>query len=49
METQDYRITRHEFLNTMVDILEDNTIFELPPIPEEQRWLCLQPQLVDYP
>ena len=33
----------------MVDLLEDNTIFELPPILEEQRWLCFQPPLVDYP
>ena len=49
VETQDYRVTRCEFLNAMVDVLEDNTIFELPPIPEEQRWLCFQPPLVDYP
>ena len=49
VETQDYRITRHEFLNAMVDVLEDNRIFELPPIPEEQRLLCFQPPLVDYP
>ena len=49
VETQDYTVTRHEFLNAMVDILEDNTIFELPPILEEQRWLCFQPPLVDYP
>ena len=49
METQDYTVTRHDFLNAMVNILEDNTIFELPPIPEEQRWLCFQPPLVDYP
>ena len=33
----------------MVDILEDNTIFDLSPILEEQRWLCFQPPLVDYP
>ena len=26
VETQDYTVTRHEFLNAMVDILEDNTI-----------------------
>ena len=49
VETQDYTVTRHEFLNAMGDILENNTIFELPPIPEEQRWLCFQPPLVDYP
>ena len=49
VETQDYTVTGHEFLNAMVDILEDNTIFELPPILEEQRWLCFQPPLVDYP
>ena len=33
----------------MVDHLGDNTIFDLPPIPEEQRWSCFQPPLVDYP
>ena len=49
MQTQDYTVTRHEFLNAMADLLENNTIFELPPIPEEQRWLCFQPPLVDYP
>ena len=49
METQDYTVTRCEFLNAMVNLLEDNTIFELPPIPEEQRWLCFQLPLVDYP
>ena len=32
VETQDYTVTRHEFLNAMVDLLENNTIFELPPI-----------------
>ena len=37
VETQDYTVTRREFLNAMVDLLENNTIFELPPIPEEQR------------
>ena len=49
VETQDYTVTRHEFLNAMGDVLENNTVFELPPIPEEQRWLCFQPPLVDYP
>ena len=49
LETQDYRITGHEFLNAIVDVLGENTTFELPPIPEEQRWLCFQPPLVDYP
>ena len=33
----------------MVDLLENNTIFELSPIPEEQRWIHFQPPLVDYP
>ena len=49
METQDYSITRHEFLKAMVDHLETNPIFVLPPIPEEQRWVCFQPPLADYP
>ena len=49
METQDYSITRCEFLNAMVDLLETNQIFELSPIPEEQRWVCFQLPLVDYP
>ena len=47
VETQDYMVTRHEFLKAMGDVLENNTVFELPPIPEEQRWLCFQPPLVD--
>ena len=49
METQDYSITRHEFLKAMVDHLQTNPIFVLPPIPEEQRWVCFQMPLVDYP
>ena len=49
VETQDYTVTRHEFLKAMGDVLENNTVFELPPIPEEQRRLCFQPPLVDYP
>ena len=49
LESQDYKITRHEFLRDMVDVLGDNTILELAPILEEQRWLCFQPTLVDYP
>ena len=48
VETQDYTVTRHEFLNAMSDVLEENRVFDLPPIPEEQRWLCFQPPLVDY-
>ena len=48
VETQNYKVTRHEFLNVMSDVLEDNTVFDLPPIPEEQRWICFQPPLVDY-
>ena len=43
VETQDYTITRHKFLNAMDEVLENNPIFELSPIPEEQRWLCFQP------
>ena len=39
VETQNYTVTRREFLDAMVDILEDNTIFNLSPIPEEQKWL----------
>ena len=27
VETQDYTVTRHEFLNAMADVLEDSTIF----------------------
>ena len=49
METQDYTVTRCEFLTAMVDLLENNTIFKVSPIPEEQRWLCFQLPLVDYP
>ena len=49
VETQDYTVTRHEFLNAMGDVLENNTVFELPPIPEEQRWVYFQSPLVDYP
>ena len=49
VETQDYMVSRHNFLNAMSDVLENNTVFELPPIPEEQRWVCFQPPLVDYP
>ena len=43
LETQDYAITRCEFLKAMVDLLENNTIFELSPILEEERWICFQP------
>ena len=49
METQDYTVTRCEFLAAIVDLLENNTIYGLPPIKEEQRWLCFQLPLVDYP
>ena len=49
LESQDYKITRREFLRATVDYLGDDQIFELPPILEEQRWLCFQPPLVDYP
>ena len=49
LETQHYTVTRCEFLKAMVDLLENNTIFEMSPILEEQRWICFQPPLVDYP
>ena len=49
LETQDYTVTRCEFLKAMVDLLENNTILELSPIPEEQRWICFQLPLVNYP
>ena len=49
LETQDYSVKRHEFLHALVDHLETNPVFELPPIPEEQRWVCFKPPLVDYP
>ena len=48
VETQDYTLSRPKFLNAMSDVLEDNTVFDLPPILEEQRWVCFQPPLVDY-
>ena len=41
--------TIHEILDTMVNLLENNTIFELLPIPEEQRWIYFQLPLVEYP
>ena len=40
LETQDYSVKRHEFLHALVDHLETTPVFELPPIPEEQRWVC---------
>ena len=49
METQDYSVTRHEFLHAVVEHIETIPVFELPPIPEEQRWVCFKPPLVDYP
>ena len=49
LEPQDFKITRSEFLRALVDVLGEDTIFELPSIPEEQRWLCFQPPLVGYP
>ena len=45
VETQKYSVPRHEFLHAVVDHLE--TIPELPPIPEERRWICFKPPLVD--
>ena len=33
LETQDYKVPRHEFLHAVVDHLETNPVFELPPIP----------------
>ena len=49
LESQDYKITRREFLRARVDFLGDHTIFDLPTITEEERWLCFQLPLVDYP
>ena len=49
LESQDYKITRREFLRARVDFLGDHTIFDLPTIAEEERWLCFQPPLVGYP
>ena len=48
VETQNYKVTKHEFLNVMSDVLQHNAVFDLAPIPEEQRWICFQPPLVDY-
>ena len=36
LETQDYKVSRHEFLHVVVDHLETNPVFDLPPIAEEQ-------------
>ena len=49
VETQKYSVKRHEFLHAVVDHLETIPVFELPPIPEERRWICFKPPLVDYP
>ena len=49
METQKYSVTRHEFLHAVVDHLETIPVLELPPIPEERRWICFKLPLVDYP
>ena len=43
LETQDYKVPRHEFLHAVVDHLETNPVFDLPPIAEEQRWVCFKP------
>ena len=42
LETQVYSVKRHEFLQAVIDHLETNPVFELPPIPEEQRWVCFK-------
>ena len=49
VETQKYSVTRHEFLHAVVDHLETTPVFDLSPIPEERRWICFKPPLVDYP
>ena len=49
VETQNYSIKRHEFLHAVVDHLETTPVFELSSIPEERRWICFKPPLVDFP
>ena len=49
VETQNYSVKRHEFLHAVVDHLETIPVFHLPSIPEERRWICFKPPLVDYP
>ena len=49
VETQNYSVKRHEFLHAVVDHLETIPVFDLPSIPEEWRWICFKPPLVDYP
>ena len=34
METQDYSVTRHEFLHAVVEHIKTIPVLELPPIPE---------------
>ena len=48
VETQKYKVPRHEFLLTVVDHLDTIPVLELPPIPEEQTWICFKAPLVDY-
>ena len=49
VETQKYKVPRHEFLHAVVDHLETIPVLELPPIPEERTWICFKAPLVDYP
>ena len=49
VETQNYSVKRHEFLHAVVDHLERTPLFDLSPIPEERRWICFKPPLVDFP
>ena len=49
VETQKYKVPRHEFLNAVVDHLDTIPVLELPPIPEERTWICFKAPLVDYP
>ena len=49
VETQNYSVKRHEFLHAVVDHLETTPVFDLLPIPEERRWICFNPPLVDFP
>ena len=49
VETQNYAIKRHEFLDAVIDHLETIPVLELSPIPEERIWICFKAPLVDNP
>ena len=49
VETHQYKISRHEFLHTLVDHLDTILVLELSPIPEERTWIYFKAPLVDYP